>query len=74
MSAEPVVKIAEKKGVSPGTVLLSYHGMSPFVSLILRFIMQVLTLICSEPWQHSAGKVGYAHSHQGQPGDCRLGR
>lgn len=27
MGAEPVVKIAEKKGVSPGTVLLSYHGM-----------------------------------------------
>lgn len=26
MSAEPVVKIAEKKGVSPSTVLLSYHG------------------------------------------------
>ncbi|KAL7804161.1 NADP-dependent oxidoreductase domain-containing protein [Trichoderma afarasin] len=25
MSAEPVIKIAEKKGVSPGTVLLSYH-------------------------------------------------
>lgn len=38
MSAEPVVKIAEKKGVSPGTVLLSYHGMSfqhpPFYSVI----------------------------------------
>jgi glycerol 2-dehydrogenase (NADP+)/D-galacturonate reductase len=28
MSAEPVVKISEKKGVSAGTVLLSYHGMS----------------------------------------------
>lgn len=28
MSAEPVAKIAEKKGVSPGTVLLSYHGTS----------------------------------------------
>jgi glycerol 2-dehydrogenase (NADP+)/D-galacturonate reductase len=27
MSSEPVVKIAEKKGVSAGTVLLSYHGM-----------------------------------------------
>lgn len=26
-TAEPVVKIAEKRGVSPGTVLLSYHGM-----------------------------------------------
>ena len=28
MSAEPVVKIAEKKGVSASTVLLSYHGKS----------------------------------------------
>ncbi|KAG9500412.1 H/ACA snoRNP pseudouridylase subunit [Fusarium musae] len=28
MTAEPVVKIAEKKGVSASTVLLSYHGMS----------------------------------------------
>lgn len=28
MAAEPVVKISEKKGVSAGTVLLSYHGMS----------------------------------------------
>lgn len=27
MSAEPVVKLAEKKGVSPSTILLSYHGM-----------------------------------------------
>lgn len=27
MTAEPVVKISEKKGVSAGTVLLSYHGM-----------------------------------------------
>jgi hypothetical protein len=27
-SADPVVKIAEKKGVSAGTVLLSYHGES----------------------------------------------
>lgn len=35
MSAEPVIKIAEKKGVSPGTVLLSYHGMSPFKSFTL---------------------------------------
>lgn len=26
MSADPVVKIAEKKGISPATVLLSYHG------------------------------------------------
>jgi glycerol 2-dehydrogenase (NADP+) len=26
MTAEPVVKIAEKKGVSASTVLLSYHG------------------------------------------------
>jgi diketogulonate reductase-like aldo/keto reductase len=26
MSADPVVKIAEKKGISPTTVLLSYHG------------------------------------------------
>lgn len=25
-TAEPVVKVAEKRGVSPGTVLLSYHG------------------------------------------------
>lgn len=24
--AEPVVKVAESKGVSPGTILLSYHG------------------------------------------------
>ncbi|KAF5709449.1 alcohol dehydrogenase [Fusarium globosum] len=28
MTAEPVVKIAEKKGVSASTVLLSYHGKS----------------------------------------------
>lgn len=27
MTAEPVVKISEKKGVSAGTVLLSYHGI-----------------------------------------------
>jgi hypothetical protein len=27
MTAEPVVKISDKKGVSAGTVLLSYHGM-----------------------------------------------
>jgi glycerol 2-dehydrogenase (NADP+) len=26
MTAEPIVKIAEKKGVSTSTVLLSYHG------------------------------------------------
>lgn len=26
--AEPVVKVAERKGTSPGTVLLSYHGKS----------------------------------------------
>ena len=26
--AEPVVKLAEKKGVSASTILLSYHGMS----------------------------------------------
>jgi diketogulonate reductase-like aldo/keto reductase len=25
-TAEPVVKVAEKKGVAPGTILLSYHG------------------------------------------------
>lgn len=29
MQSEPVVEIAQKKGASPGTVLLSYHGMSP---------------------------------------------
>ena len=28
MSAAPVVKVAEKRGVSAGTVLLSYHGKS----------------------------------------------
>ena len=27
MKAEPVLKVAERKGASPGTVLLSYHGM-----------------------------------------------
>ena len=26
MSAAPVVKLAEKKGVNPSTILLSYHG------------------------------------------------
>lgn len=26
LSAEPVVKLAEKKGVKPSTILLSYHG------------------------------------------------
>lgn len=26
LQSEPVVKLAEKKGVSPGTILLSYHG------------------------------------------------
>lgn len=32
MKAEPVVKIAEKKGTSPSTVLLSYHSMfSPWL-------------------------------------------
>ncbi|KAJ8124594.1 hypothetical protein O1611_g9045 [Lasiodiplodia mahajangana] len=25
MKSEPVIKVAERKGVSPGTVLLSYH-------------------------------------------------
>lgn len=29
LSAEPVVKIAEKHGVKPSSVLLSYHGLSP---------------------------------------------
>lgn len=33
MTAEPVVKISEKKGVSAGTVLLSYHGM--FICLFI---------------------------------------
>lgn len=28
-TAEPVVKVAEKRGVSPATVLLSYHSKSP---------------------------------------------
>lgn len=27
-TADPIVKIAEKKGVSPGTVLLSWHSKS----------------------------------------------
>lgn len=29
LTAEPVVKIAEKHGVKPSTVLLSYHGTYP---------------------------------------------
>lgn len=29
-TAEPVVKLAEKKGVSPFTILLSHHGEFPF--------------------------------------------
>lgn len=29
MKSEAVGKVAERKGVSPGTVLLSYHGRSP---------------------------------------------
>jgi len=33
MTAEPVLKVAEKKGVSAGTVLLSYHGKPPFPRL-----------------------------------------
>jgi diketogulonate reductase-like aldo/keto reductase len=28
-TAEPVVKIAEKHGVKPSTILLSYHSASP---------------------------------------------
>jgi diketogulonate reductase-like aldo/keto reductase len=34
-TAEPVVKIAEKHGVNPSTVLLSYHRASPPPSLSL---------------------------------------
>lgn len=33
MSAEPVVKIAEQKGVSASTVLLSYHCKCPLTDV-----------------------------------------
>lgn len=32
--AEPVVKVAEKKGVSPAAVLLSYHSKRPMIHAI----------------------------------------
>lgn len=35
MKSEPVNKVVERKGVSPGTVLLSYHGM--FIALMRDF-------------------------------------
>ncbi|KAI1177798.1 NADP-dependent oxidoreductase domain-containing protein [Nemania sp. FL0916] len=38
MKSEPVVKVAERKGISPGTVLLSYHGKSP-LSALLHFTL-----------------------------------
>jgi len=31
LEAEPVVKVAERRGVSTSTVLLSYHCMAPTV-------------------------------------------
>jgi len=39
--AEPVVKVAEKKGVSPGTILLSYNGMF-LLNLSLFFLLSWL--------------------------------
>jgi diketogulonate reductase-like aldo/keto reductase len=36
-TAGPVVKIAEKHGVKPATVLLSYHRMLPFPYSFLFF-------------------------------------
>lgn len=44
MTAEPVVKISEKKGVSAGTVLLSYHGMSICWLIHYSYVSTLLTL------------------------------
>lgn len=78
LTAEPVVKIAEKRGVSPGTVLLSWNS-----TLSLVFLMPVVhgrvgrwlaDYVCSNPWQHGAGQVGHAGAHHLQQGGDRAGR
>lgn len=48
MSADPVVKIAEKKGISPTTVLLSYHGTLPFLCLSIHLDQTMHTYALDE--------------------------
>lgn len=33
-TAEPIVEVAKKKGVTPASVLLSWHSMSPFLTFL----------------------------------------
>jgi glycerol 2-dehydrogenase (NADP+) len=44
-TAEPIVAVAKKRGVSPASVLLSWHSTFPFASPISLFACNPLTII-----------------------------
>lgn len=58
LSADPVVKIAEKRGVSASTILLSYHG----TVLMIAYCCSLADLACenSRTQQHRHRQVCYS--------------
>jgi hypothetical protein len=73
-SIEPVVKLAEKKGVTPVSILLSHHGESFFAFPVMKSATNMCRLSC--PWQHRPGQVCQRGPNQGQQGarrDCSRG-
>lgn len=64
-TAEPVVEIAKKRGVTPAVVLLSWHCAFPF-SLFL--VIPDIDYFDSGPWLRRPRQVHQPRSHHGEQG------
>ena len=62
-TAEPIVKVAEKRGVPPATVLLSWHSMfTPSLPVVI-YVANVAFSVYSCPWVLCDRQVGDAVSY-----------
>lgn len=73
LSLPAVQKIAERKGVSPGTVLLNYHGQSSLKIDVFSVVSNASTQT-SPTRMLSTGKISHAAADTGEPKGGELGR
>lgn len=78
-SAEPIVEVAKKKGVTPATILLSWHSkFLLFWHLVGVYICLtghvLITIFCSCSRLLCFGQICHAFSYRGQPQPGGAGR
>ena len=61
-SAEPIVEVAKKKGVTPATVLLSWHSKFHVLGLLMKYHADIF-ILQSCPWILRACQVSHTLSY-----------